>query len=125
MSRWYAAHLVLYVRLKEATQRRLPVWENIVLIKARSEEEAFAKAEKRGREAAGDEDGTFRWGGKPAVWVYAGLRKLTLCDDPTERPDDGTEISYTELEVESEQAVRKLVEGLPVTVRIADRFADD
>ena len=125
MSRWYAAHLILYVRLKVAAQRRFPVWENIVLIKARSEEEAFAKAEKHGREAAGDEDGNFRWGGKPAVWVYAGIRKLTLCDDPTERPDDGTEISYTELEVESEQAVRKLVEGLPVAVRIADRFAED
>src|SRR5579884_3830901 len=123
MSSWYAAHLILYVRLKEGPQRKYPVWENIVLIKARTDEEAFAKAEKRGQEEAGDDDGTFRWGGKPARWVFAGVRKVTLCEDPESRPDDGTEVSYTELEVDSEQAVRKLVAGQPVAVKVKDEFA--
>lgn len=123
MSQWYAAHLILYVKLNDHTQRKYPIWENIVLIKARTDEEALAKAEKRGRDDEGDDDGTFRWGGKPAHWVFAGVRKVTLCEDPETRPDDGTEVSYTELEVDSEQAVRKLVAGQPVAVKYKDEFA--
>jgi len=122
MSNWYAAHLILYVQLKDRAQRKYPIWENIVLIKARTDEEAFAKAEKRGKEAEGDDDGSFRWGDKPARWVFAGVRKVTLCEDPESRPNDGTEVSYTEMEVESEQAVRKLVAGQPVAVKYKDEF---
>jgi hypothetical protein len=118
---WFAAHLVLYVKWKEPSQKRFPVWENIVLIKADSEEEALEKAERRGREEEGD-DGTFRWGGQPAAWVFAGVRKLTACQDPQKRPGDGTEISYTEMEVRSQEAVEHLVQGQPVAVRFKEKF---
>jgi hypothetical protein len=124
MIRWYAAHLILYVQFKNRPQRKFPVWENIVLIKAKTEEEAFAKAERRGKDDEGDDDGTFKWEGKPARWVFAGVRKLTLCEDPEKRPDDGTEVSYTEMEVDSEQAVAKLVGGQSVSVTYADQFAE-
>ncbi len=63
MSRWYAAHIVMYVKRKEDTGGKIPVWENILLIRASSEEEAFEKARQRGEEDEGDDDGTFRWGG--------------------------------------------------------------
>jgi hypothetical protein len=122
MSNWFAAHLIMYVKLKRPPQSRFTVWENIVLISADSEEAAFAKAEQRGHEEEGDEDGSFRWGGKPATWVFAGVRKVTACQDPDARPKDGTEISYTELQVESEQAVKELVEGQPVAVHYSDQF---
>jgi hypothetical protein len=124
MSLWYAAHIVMYVKRKDGAGGKTPVWENIVLIKAGSEEEAFAKATQRGKEDEGDDDGTFRWGDKPAQWVFAGIRKLTLCEDPEKRPGDGTEVSYNEMEVESEQAVWKLLEGKPVAVRFRDLFAE-
>jgi hypothetical protein len=124
MSNWYAAHLILYVQLKNRAQRRYPIWENIVLIKARTDEEAHAKAERRGKEEEGDDDGSFRWGDKPARWVFAGVRKVTLCEDPESRPNDGTEVSYTEMEVESELAVRKLVAGQPVAVKYKDEFVE-
>jgi hypothetical protein len=61
-----------------------------------------------------------RRGGKPARWLFAGVRKLTLCDAPKKRPGDGTEVSYTEMEVESEQAVWKLLAGKPVAVKFRD-----
>ncbi len=124
MSNWYAAHLILYVKLKEHSQRHYTVWENIVLIKARTEEEAFTKAEQRGKKDEGDDGGTFRWDGKPAQWVFAGVRKLALCEDPERRPDDGTEVSYTEMEVASEQAVRKLVAGQPVAVKYREEVSE-
>lgn len=122
---WYAAHLVLYVRFKRRPQTRFPVWENIVLVKAKNEEEAFRKAEQRGQEDAGDDDNTFRWGGKPAEWVFAGVRKLVLCVDPETRPGDGTEVSYTEMVLPSEKAIRQLVAGEHVSVRIVDEFPDE
>jgi hypothetical protein len=119
---WYAAHLIMYVKLKERPQSKFTVWENIVLIQAASEEEAWNKAEERGRADEGDDDGTLRWGGKPATWVFEGIRKLTACHSEQKRPGDGTEISFTEMQVESEQALHKLAEGLPVTVKYNDRF---
>jgi hypothetical protein len=122
MSRWFAAHLVMYVKLKEHERKTVPVWENIVLIRAASEDEAFAKAEKRGEADAGDDGGTFRWDGKPARWVFAGVRKLTLCEPADERPGDGTEVSHTELRVSSEDAVKKLVKGDVVGVHYHDVF---
>ncbi len=124
MSNWYAAHLILCVKVKDGPQKKFPVWENIVLIKANSEDEAFEKAEQRGREEEGDDDGTFRWGGKRASRQFAGVRKLTLCQDSDQRPADGTEVTYSEMEVESEQAVRKLAEGKQVAVKFADEFED-
>jgi hypothetical protein len=120
MSHWYAAHLLMYVKRKSKTQGKIPVWENIVLIKADSEEAAFDKAQERGRQDEGDDDGTFMWAGQPAEWVFASVRKLTLCEDPEKRPTDGCEISYTEMEVPSEQALRSLVEGKPTTVQVND-----
>jgi hypothetical protein len=48
-----------------------------------------------------------------------------LCEDPRKRPGDGTEVSYTELEVASEQAVQKLVGGQAVVVNYKDECAED
>jgi hypothetical protein len=119
---WYSAHIIMYVELRDRTQQRYPVWENIVLIKARDADAAFETAERRGRSEEGDSDGSFRWGKHPARWVFAGVRKLTECVDASDRPADGTEVSYTEFELESLDAVRRLAAGKSVQVQIADRF---
>lgn len=83
-----------------------------------------AKATQRGKDDEGDDDGTFHWEGKPAQWVFAGIRKLTECEDPEKRPGDGTEVSYVEMEAESEEALGKLLEGKPVAVPFKDSFAE-
>ena len=101
MMSWYSAHIIMFVKFKNSAQDHYPVWENIVLIEARNEEEALEKAERRGRLDEGDDGGSLRWGKKPATWVFAGVRMLTACDDPDERPGDGTELSYSELELDS------------------------
>ncbi len=122
---WYAAHLILYVRLKKGRQRHYPVWENIVLIRAATDEQAMAKAVRRGHEDEGDCDGSFTWDGRPAEWVFAGVRKVVLCVDPDKRPGDGTEVSYTEMVLPSEKAVHQLAAGEPVNVRIDDAYPDE
>jgi hypothetical protein len=119
---WYAAHIVMFVEFKTGEQRRFPVWENIVLIKAQSEEDAFAQAERQGRAEEGDDGGSFRWGKHPARWIFAGVRKLTECEHSNEIPGSGTELSYTELEFDSRESIEKLVAGKPVDARFNDRF---
>src|SRR5437764_2537396 len=92
---WFAAHVIMWVKYTDHEQKTYPLWENVVLIKARSTEEASAKAEAYGQRKAGKGKATFTWAGKPATWVFGGVRKVTECDDSNDRPDDGTEITYT------------------------------
>lgn len=117
---WYAAHIIMYVKLKADSQRRFPIWENIVLLEAQNPETALQKAEQHGRLGEGDADGSFTWGGKPATWVFAGVRKLLQCEDQQTRPGDGTEITYSELEVKSEADALALGAGRPVPMRYSD-----
>jgi hypothetical protein len=124
MSMWYAAHLLMYVRRKNKSAGKIPVRENIVLIQADSDDDAFKKAAARGQRDAGDDDGTFRWEGEPAEWVFAGVRKLTLCDDAHKRPADGTEVSYNEMEVSSIEALQSLLDGKSTNVKLSDFFRD-
>jgi hypothetical protein len=122
---WYAAHLVLYVKYKEHPQTTYPLWENVVLIEAGTEEEAMAKAERRGHDDEGDDSGSFRWDDKPAAWVFAGVRQLIRCVDPKERPGDGTEVSYSEMEVDSLDTLKRFIQGQSVAVRFLESGADD
>lgn len=117
---WYAAHIIMYVKLKSAPQRRFPVWENIVLIEAKNPEAALKKAEQHGRLDEGDSDDSFTWGGKPATWIFAGVRKLILCHAEQTRPGDGTEVTYSELEVKSEADALALGMGRAVAMRYSD-----
>ncbi len=122
--KWYAAHIIVYFKLRNRKQRTFRVWENIHLVRARDSDEAYAKAEELGRqEAVADESLT--WGGHPAKTVFAGVRKVTLCVDPEIRPTDGTEVTYIEMDLDSEKAIRKFVDNEPVSVAIVDQFPDE
>lgn len=113
---WYAAHTIIYTKFKDGNQDRYPVYENIILIEAKTVEEAFEKAAKEGKDQEGDSQGSLTWDDRPATHVFAGIRKLISCVDKENRPNDGTEVTYSQLEVESEEALSKLVNGDPVTV---------
>ncbi len=108
MNKWFAAHIVMYVEFKTESQTTFPVWENIVLINANSDDEAFGKAERKGLESEGDDGGSFEWEGLPARWVFAGVRKLTLCKNSEERPGDGTEITYIQMRVRSKNSLKSM-----------------
>jgi hypothetical protein len=122
---WYAAHMIQYFKYRQGRQRSFLVWENIVLIRASNSDEAYAKAEKMGREEEAIDDPSLRIGGHPAKMVFAGVRKVVECLDCDRRPGDGTEVSYTEMELRSEAAIRSLVAGDSVGVTIADTFLEE
>jgi hypothetical protein len=117
---WYAASVIMYVRYKDGIQDKYPVWENVLLINSASIDEALQKAERIGKDREGDSDGSLTWGGRPAEWIYAGIRKLMTVSNPNDVnnvPDDGAEITYSEFEVANQESLRKLVEGQEVAIQ--------
>ena len=77
------------------------------------------KAMEQGKADAetGEED--FRWGGRPAYWEFVGVRKLIECRTPGSMDDhlrNGTELTYSQLVLSSEEDLRKLAHGEPVSV---------
>ena len=71
------------------------------------------------------DDASLTIGGHPSRIVFGGVRKVTFCEDPDTRPTDGTEISYNELLLRSESAIKKLVAGKSMPVEILDPFPDE
>lgn len=118
---WYSAHILMAVEYVEGEQDRFPAWENVVLLRAASEAEAWGRAEERGRQDAEDHDG-FQWDGRAARWRFAGVRKMTECVPFGDRPDDGDEVSYVEFEFPSRADLEHYLNGEPATLT-ADRDA--
>lgn len=108
---WYAAHIIMNVEFKDGKQNILPIWENIILIEAKTEKLAYEIAVTRGKETEGDSSGTFRWEDRPANWVFKGIRKIISCENETEQPQSGTEISYLEYNVSNLIDLEKLMLG--------------
>ena len=113
---WYAAHAIMYVKFRDNNQNKYPFWENVYLIEAESDKEACNKTTARAKEEEEDSNGTFTWEGRPATWCFAGIRKLITCEDTTEKPGDGTEVTYLEMEVDSKENFQKLLNGEVVAV---------
>ena len=116
---WYAAHVIMSVKFTDPQDQTVyPVWENIFLVCATNEDAARAKAQELGRSNETDGSDGFRWKGKPAKWVFAGIRKLIECrsDDESDRPVDGAEVTYSQIILPDREALTKLVNGRPVTV---------
>lgn len=122
---WYAAHLIMYFKRREGRQKHFLVWENIVLVQAKSFDEAYEKAEQLGREEEACDDTSLTIGGHPSRLTFAGVRKATLCQEPHARPTSGTEVTYNELVATSEAAIKKLAAGKSVVVQVLDPFPDN
>ncbi len=110
-------------------QDKYPIWENIVLVEAELGEKALREADRIGKSYYDDTenpDEEQTWEGRPADWVFAGTRKVIEITEtvssmeeegePWIRPGRGTEISYSQMEVDSEEGLLKLVDGDPVII---------
>ncbi len=120
MKQWYAACIIMVVKFKDGNQDKYPVWENVILVTALSVDEAIKKAEKLGREAEGDSDGTFTWDERPATWVFAGIRKImdiSSMNPGKSRITHGSKITYSRFELDSKESFHKLVNDEDVIVK--------
>ena len=108
---WFAVHVIMRVQFKEASEEEeVPVWENVFLMEAESGSAAASSASSLAREEEGDDKGSFTWDGQPATWVFAGIRKVTICDPPA----SGVEITWSQFVLKSEADLRALVDGREV-----------
>jgi hypothetical protein len=91
---WFWAWTVLATAQKEKLRdpnAKCEVWENLIILHARTPREAFRKAEKIGRAEAGDCRGSLRLDGKPAVCKFIGVASLGQIHDGLV---DGAEITW-------------------------------
>ena len=87
------------------------------MIHALTSDEAFERAERKGRSEGDGKDEGYTYNGRPAVWVFAGIRKLNECleyFDPEQQmaggmEENGTEVTYSSFILDSEASLRRLV----------------
>jgi hypothetical protein len=120
---WYAASVIFVFKLRTGRQKRFPVWEDVHLIEADTDADAWRKAEELGKAKVEIDDETLTVGDRPAKMKFCGVRKVVTIDNPFPGPVDrvppvhGTELTYSEFSLGSEKDIEKLVEGRPVSVR--------
>ena len=91
---WFWAWTVLATTQKGKLgdpKAKCEVWENLIILHARTPREALSKAEKIGRAEAGDCRGSLRLGRKPALCKFVGVASLGLVHDGLV---DGAEITW-------------------------------
>ncbi|MEE3716542.1 DUF4288 domain-containing protein [Tumidithrix elongata RA019] len=114
---WYIAHSIMYVKFKDGIQDKYPIWENMILIEASSSDDAWDKAKIRAKEDEDSEENESLWEKRPAIFVFAGIRKIVECLDPENRPTHGTEVTYSEMELDSFDSLSKFLKGEEVLVK--------
>ncbi len=126
---WYTVSIIISCRLKGYDQGVFPVYENFTLFEADSSKQAYEKAKKYAEEYVAIDD-NLRLNGKPAYWKFEGIRKIIeirdhLSDElDVDLPHNGVEVSYSYMEVNSEQELMKLANGDAVVIKYIDA-ADD
>src|SRR5258706_13878706 len=95
--KWYLSYEILYYELTPpSAQERYTVWENLVLIKADSPEEAYEKAMKHGSLS----EGQVKRGDQTAACRFKGLKNLIKIYEEIE---DGAQLEWKEYEMSKEK----------------------
>ena len=115
---WYAAHAIMACRFKDGRQSPTPVWENVLLIEAADGDEAEERAVDRAKLDEGDSDGSMTWDGRPAEWVFVGIRRMISVahQSVVGKPHSGDEITFLEFVLPDMSAVEALAAGKTVRV---------
>ena len=119
---WFAASIIMTTRPVDQSPGPILTYENVVLIEAKSSDEAFSKATEYANAAIVVDD-SLAVDDKPVIESFAGIRKLINISNPHPLdldhapPTTGTEISYSCFEVANEQDLAKLVKGEDVVIR--------
>lgn len=112
---WFSASLLVSIETNNE-DGPYTVYENIVLVEARSREEGMQRALQFGSEEEVD-DPSLTLNGSKAEYKFIGVRKLILinnlsCLNPeSSLPTAGTEISYSRYTLETKDDLLKLASG--------------
>ena len=119
---WYVASVIMSMRKKGRKRKKIPIYENFMLIEAENSDQALEKAVNIAKnEAAVNDD--LRLNGKPAKMVFEGIRKLITISNPVDRdldsvpPTTGTELTYSEYLIKTKKQLNNLISGKPVKIK--------
>lgn len=121
---WFAVHALVALK-KHAFSWPILVNENIFLVEAKSAEQATSEGSKMAMIEVSVEDG-LSIDDEPATRTFVGIRKVVAISNPEhldldqDQPVSGTEITYSEYEVNSEEDLQKLANGSSVFLRYVD-----
>ena len=118
---WYCAHAIFYFEFKYEEQDSYLVHENVYLIQAVDESSAMGKAIEIAKENEDlSEDDHLELNEKPVRYLFSGIRKLITVSNYDKENENiiesGVEATYSELEVDNLDQVKKLSEGSFVEV---------
>jgi hypothetical protein len=110
---WFAAHALMYFRLKAGQQQGFRVLENVLLVEAPDSRQAWDRGIGLARLDEGDCGGSLRLDDQPCELAFGGLRKVVEVSHAgvEEVPRHGDEISYSQFEVADADALRRLIDG--------------
>ena len=131
---WFTASIIQSTKFKDPSENQdiFPVYENYVLIEADSVKEAFEKAEHHAKDVCAIDD-QLQLNGKPAYMCFEGIRKLIEVSSPLSTDDDiqvkslctGVELSYSYMEVVSQDELDRLAGGRRVRIDYIDADESD
>jgi|KBSMisStaDraftv2_1062788.scaffolds.fasta_scaffold1210621_1 hypothetical protein len=119
---WFAAHAIIYFKIKDQLQDVYTVWENVYLIEAGDRDEAFAKARVLGAQEEGDDDNSLTVDDLRATRVFAGIRKLIAVSHAEQDGHlrSGDELTYSEFQVSDEASIRRLASDNEVVIKYVE-----
>lgn len=111
---WYSAHAIFYFKCE--IQDSFLAHENIYLIQSNDEHGALVQATSIAQSNQElNEDGHLQLNGKPAQYIFAGIRRIIAVEQTTSTEQDkivsGLEITYSALEVDTLEDISRLVNG--------------
>jgi Domain of unknown function (DUF4288) len=120
---WYAAHIIVSHRpINPDDEGDISLYENVVLISAKDDDEANFKAQQYGENSIVQDDTLTTMEGVHLETAFVGVRKIIEIQNPPSLnsaetvPVDGTEITYSKFAVKDEEALAKLVNGEEVLI---------
>ena len=118
---WYCAHAIFYFEFKYEEQDSYLVHENVYLLQTVDESSAMGKAIEIAKENQDlSEDNHLELNEKSVRYLFSGIRKLITVSNYDKENEDiiesGVEATYSELEVDNLNQVKKLSEGSFVEV---------
>jgi hypothetical protein len=120
---WYAAHIIVSDRpINPDDEGDISLYENVVLISAKDDDEANFKAQQYGENSIVQDDTLTTMEGVHLETAFVGVRKIIEIQNPPSLnsaetvPVDGTEITYSKFAVKDEEALAKLVNGEEVLI---------
>jgi hypothetical protein len=123
---WYGASLIFATKVVDGEQEKIPISEEVYLVHAPDDEEAWQIAKEIGRHDQLIND-KVEFNGRVARREFLGIRKLRSIYNPVsmddidqEPPTNGSEITRSNFEVVGQESLDDLMNGKPVTVLYVD-----